>query len=95
MLKADAAHCQDDVGLTSMNQQDAVPATDNANHAEHNTSPDCCEFGACHCACVQATATLDFMVQPFPVIASTIFSAFVDNGVVAQRSARLYRPPIV
>ena len=91
---ADAAHCQDDVVLTSMDQQDAVPVTDSTNHADHENSPDCCKSGACHCACVHSAATLDFMTSPIAVIATTIFSAFVDKGVVAQALPRLDRPPI-
>lgn len=79
------------VDIESLLQLETLPDADDSSRP---AMPDCCKSGICHCASVQATATVDFLPLPVVTIATTALAAFVDNGIAVQHPSRLDRPPI-
>lgn len=96
---ASAPHCDDmdmQQSVADSNNVQALhaAASQHAGTSSDLSTPDCCKSGFCQCACVQATATVEWATPLFLSIPTPALAVFVDSGIVATRPSRLNRPPI-
>ena len=87
--EAASGHChEDNVAAVDTTAIEATVAHD------HDGTPDCCKAGSCRCACVHATATVEFAALVGVNIVNTQPSLFATRDDIVQPVARLDRPPI-
>ncbi len=83
------------MGLMSPEAPAAVTASDATSDNSGHPSPDCCETGACRCACVhQCQATIPAIAFQLAVIEKVSIMRPMTSGHESPAVPHLIRPPI-